>query len=217
MSMRRWEKLLDILYPPKCAFCGRLLEDSAVRICDGCVSSLPYTDGKCADARFVSRVRAPLYYENDVRQALLRFKFHSSPYLAETFGGMIAEEVRRDPPMDFDILSWIPLSRRRKRKRGYDQAELLCRAAGKKLGYPAISTLRKKRDVPAQSGLNSAEERRANISGCYEAIDPNAIRGKRILLIDDIVTTGSTLSEAAKMLLLAGAEEVFASTVATRR
>lgn len=95
----------------------------------------------------------------------------------------------------------MPLSAKRCHRRGYDQAQLLAEAAAEVLGTKAVPLLRKARDVSPQSRLRTPEERRANISGCYVVRSADAVRGKRILLIDDVITTGSTLSECARMLL----------------
>ena len=130
-------------------------------------------------------------------------------------GALIAESVRECLTGKYDLISWVPLSEKRLRERGYDQAMLLALAAALELDDVAVETLRKKPQTqPPQSGTESADERRANISGAYEVIDSELVRGKRILLIDDIITTGSTLSECARTLMLAGAEGVVCAAVA---
>lgn len=102
-------------------------------------------------------------------------------------------------------------------RRGYDQAQLLAEAAAEVLGTKAVPLLRKARDVSPQSRLRTPEERRANIAGCYVVRSADAVRGKRILLIDDVITTGSTLSECARMLLTAGAVSVRGAALACHR
>ena len=111
----------------------------------------------------------------------------------------------------------MPLSRARRWKRGYDQAELLARELARRCGIPCERLLRKRRNNPAQSGMRSDEARRRNVKGKYRAVSPEAIRGKRIMLVDDIVTTGATLSECAGVLKAAGAKAVCAVTVAQAR
>ena len=114
----------------------------------------------------------------------------------------------------FDLICWAPVSKKRRRKRGYDQGELLAREAAKQLGRECVPLLKKVRDTPAQSGLKDPSARRANVMGAYQAVEPALVVGKRILLVDDVVTTGETLSECASTLLMAGAEEVFCVTLA---
>ena len=94
---------------------------------------------------------------------------------------------------------------------------LVAMAAALELDDVAVSTLEKFKNVEKQSSMGSAEKRRANISGVYRAVDPELIAGKRILLIDDIITTGSTLSECARTLLDAGAKEVLCAAIAQTR
>jgi predicted amidophosphoribosyltransferase len=92
--------------------------------------------------------------------------------------------------------------------------ELLAQAVSAELGIPAIQTLEKFRDNRANSGLRDPAERRANVLGVYRPVQPGRFRGKRVLLLDDIVTTGATASECARVLLTAGAEEVIFGAVA---
>ena len=106
------------------------------------------------------------------------------------------------------------MSRRRLRKRGYDQAELLARSACRRWDVKPVRLLEKIRDNPAQSGMTDAAARRANVEGVYRAAEPESIQGRRILLVDDICTTGATLVECAGILRSAGAAEVVCAVVA---
>ena len=117
---------------------------------------------------------------------------------------------------DFDILTWVPVSPLRRFKRGYDQVELLARAVGRELGTEPIRLLRKTRNAPPQSGISGEAARRANVLGAYRVTDPQAIRNKRILLLDDVITTGATASECARTLLTAKAKQVNCAAVARR-
>ena len=103
------------------------------------------------------------------------------------------------------------------KRQGYDQAFLLASAAAEALGEKAVATLRKARHNRAQSGLGEDAARRANVIAAYEVLDREAVRGRRVLLIDDIVTTGATLSECARTLLAAGAKEVVCAAAARAR
>ena len=123
------------------------------------------------------------------------------------------EQIARDLP-EADMITWVPISAKRLRKRGYDQVQLLARAVGPELGIPVEPLLEKIRDNRANSGLKTPAERRANVLGVYKAVGQEHFRGKRVLLLDDIVTTGATASECARVLLTAGAEEVIFAAVA---
>lgn len=210
--------LLDLLYPPKCAFCHKIVNNGSARICPDCESKLPYTNdfGK-QKVEFVSLCVAPLYYENDVRESLLRFKFESCTGYAKAYAPLIADCVRQTMLDKFDILSWVPVSRKRLRERGYDQAELLAKAVAKELNLRAEPVLKKVQNTRPQSGAGSAEKRRANISGAYRVLSVERVRGKSILLLDDIITTGATVRECAKTLGLAGADAVYCASAARGR
>lgn len=154
------------------------------------------------------------YYNGKVRHSILLYKFYNRRSYGSIYGRLLAEKLLREPLCDYDILTWVPVSRRRNYFRGYDQVELIALAAGKKLETPAMATLRKVRHTRPQSRLSDISQRKANVLGAFAVIDPAAVAGKRILLLDDIITTGSTISECARVLLTAGAKEVHCAAVA---
>lgn len=207
--------LLDLIFPPRCVFCRRFLKKGEKYVCGECLTSLPYADGEERKGEFFSVCVAPLYYEGKVRDSFLRFKFKNATHYTAYYGKILAERIAKSLSGKYDYITWVPLSKKRLKKRGYDQAMLLAMATALELGDVAVELLRKTVDVPAQSGIDAHEKRRANVSGAYEVIDPELVRGKRILIIDDIVTTGSTLSECARVLLMAGAESVVCAALAT--
>ncbi len=210
--------LLDLLYPPRCIFCRTLLKKGERAVCGKCRNELPYTqNGGAQSGDFFSVCVAPMYYEGAVRESILRYKFKEATGYAKTYGELVAGCIRDNLNGRYDLISWVPLSSRRYKERGYDQAMLLALAAALELGDVAVSTLEKHRDVARQSSMGSAEKRKANISGVYHVTDPELIDSKRILLIDDIVTTGSTLSECARVLLESGAREVLCAAIARSR
>ena len=146
---------------------------------------------------------------------MLRFKFHGAACYSSIFGELLAAEVKRSG-MEADIITWIPLSRKRLRKRGYDQARLLAEETAKWLHMPCMPLLDKIRNNPAQSGIADREARQRNVDGAYRLHMTTDIVGKKILLIDDIVTTGATMEEAAKVLCRSGAEAVYGAAAETR-
>ena len=163
---------------------------------------------------YFSECIAALHYTGSVREAILRYKFHGAQAYAHAFGKLLAERIGSEFQGQFDILSWVPLSRDRRRRRGYDQAGLLARHAALQLGYTVEPVLKKRHGVKPQSVSGDKTRRRANIADAYSVIDAGRVTGKRILLVDDIVTTGSTMSECARTLLLAGAEDVMGAALA---
>ena len=214
MCVLSW--LLDLLYPPKCIVCGRLLTDSGP-VCPRCMGALPEFDGAAPSVRFTSGGAVSFFYEGALRESFLRFKFGGAFFYAQTYGAWMAHTIQDRLAGKFDVLTWAPVSRARKRKRGYDQAELLCREIGKALGQAPIAALRRIKDPPAQSTLADAAARRANVSGAYRPERPERFAGKRVLIVDDIVTTGATLAECSRTLLHAGAADVVYAAFAAPR
>jgi competence protein ComFC len=213
--MSFFSTVMDLLFPPKCPFCHHVLRDSRQLLCSSCEQSLPYTKNDCTqEGDYFSICVSPLYYEGVVRESFHRFKFKSATGYAGAYGKLIANCIRENLMGQYDLISWVPLSAQRLKHRGYDQSMLLAMSTALELEDVAVETLIKHTDVPAQSGLGGEEHRRANIAGVYKASDPDLVAGKRILLIDDIITTGSTLSESAKTLKLAGAEQILCATLA---
>lgn len=210
--------ILDLLFPPRCVFCRSILKTAERGICKSCLVNLPRTkNGGVQTGEFFSVCYSPVYYEDKVRSSFLRFKFNDATAYADTYGRLIADCIRENLEGRYDIISWVPLSAKRLKKRGYDQAMLIAMSAALCLDDVAVELLTKHTDVPAQSGSGSVEKRRANINGVYAVSDEELVRGKRVLLIDDIVTTSATLSECARTLRLSGADEVLCCTLARAR
>lgn len=210
--------LLDLIYPPRCAFCHDFVKNGQVLVCEHCKDALPITlDGGRQKKPFLSVCIAPFYYEKDVKDSLHRFKFFGCTGYARAYAPYVAALIRRELVGDFDLLSWGPISRARLRRRGYDQSALLAKAVGRELGLRPIKTLKKIRNTAPQSLAGSAEKRRANIAGAYAAVRPERFSGKRVLLLDDIITTGATVSECARTLGIAGADKVLCAAVARSR
>ncbi len=211
--------LLDLFFPPKCVFCAKPLRPGEREVCVHCAGHLPWLAGEKAvrTAGDCSQVVSPLRYEGPVRDSIRRYKFGGRRGYSGAYGKLVAGAVRTHLTGRYDVISWVPLSDKRRKERGYDQAFLLATATALELGDVAVETLRKVRHVDAQSGLVADAARAANVKNAYAAVDPELVEGRRVLLIDDVVTTGSTLSECARTLLAAGALEVVGATLARAR
>ena len=215
--MSGYAALLDLFFPPKCPFCGKVLDHAG--ICPACEKALPWTE-EGAGVRELSggvRCAAPLWYEGKVREGLLRFKFQGARAAAGPLGELVARCAAERFSGVFDVVTWVPVSRRRLRSRGYDQARLLAESACRLWEVRPEQLLQKITDNPAQSGLTEEAARRANVLGVYEAAEPERIQGCRILLVDDICTTGATLAECARTLRDAGAADVMCVCAALAR
>lgn len=207
-------ELLELLFPTKCPFCGKLLKQGQTLLCPDCQRDLPWTQGERQKVEFVSQCVSPLWYRDLVRLSHHRYKFRGIQAYAVPYARLMAQCVNDRLQGEFDMITWVPLSRFRRWRRGYDQAQLLAERLGEELGTPCEPLLRKVRNTKAQSGLKGESRRRANVLGAYAACRKARPEGRRILLVDDVVTTGSTLSECARMLLSVGAAQVVCVTLA---
>lgn len=207
----RKDALLDLFFPPKCAFCGRI---GVHGVCDVCAKALPYAESPLREGPGFGKCAAPLRYEGIVRDSILRFKFHGAQSAAEGYGSLLAQCAAEELGGEFDVVTWAPVSKKRLKTRGYDQSRLLAAETSKVWGGTPVALLKKTRDNPPQSGLG-APERRGNVIGVYAAVNVERIQNARVLLIDDIVTTGSTLSECVRILKEGGAQSVVCACLAS--
>ena len=205
--------LLYLLFPPRCVLCRCFLSKEETDFCRHCRENAPELERSDFRLSFVARWTGIWYYKDAVRNSLIRYKFHGRRSYAPAYGRALAMHLRKKGFDEFDVLTFVPIAPLRKLTRGYDQVELLARAVGMELNVEPVRTLRKIRNTPPQSGIKDVSRRRANVLGAYKATDPALVRGKRILLLDDIITTGATASECARVLLTAGAKEVFCAAV----
>lgn len=216
--MKLLEALLDLVYPPRCVFCHRLLPGSGISVCRTCREQLPYT-GTLAERSKIKSIEhcfSPLFYEKTVRDSLHRYKFEQRRGYAGVYADFMLKCIDENQ-ISCDSITWVPVSRRRLHERGYDQSELLARAIAAKRGVPCLRLLEKSRHTRQQSLIKDPGQRKANVKGAYRCVDPSLAAGRRFLLVDDIVTSGATLSECAKVLKEAGAAGIIALTVARKR
>ena len=209
-----FHKLLNLLFPPRCVLCKGFLKENETDFCHTCRQSAPERIKSDFHLSFVAGWTTVWYYKDDVRNSLLRYKFYGHRHYAPAYGRILAMKLEKEQSTDFDVLTFVPIAPLRRFFRGYDQVELLAQAIGTELGCNCCRTLQKIRNTPPQSRIHDAARRRANVLGAYRAVSPESFQGKRVLLLDDIITTGATVSECARVLLTAGAKEVFCAAMA---
>lgn len=204
----------NLIYPQKCVLCRTVLPPEGNDLCVRCRREAPeflYSRKKISHtAGWISL----WLYKDHVRKSILRYKFSHTRHYAKAYGRLLAMRIITSMDTEFDAVTWVTPSIRRQLVRGFDHGRKLAKATAKELGLPLQRTLTKVIHNPAQSASSSAAARRANVLGAYKAFRPAQIAGKRILLIDDVVTTGATASECAKTLMLSGAKSVHLATVA---
>jgi len=209
--------LWDLLFPHKCILCGCVLEQSEMDLCHDCRMDSPECPVSRRKLPFLDSWVAIWFYEDHVRHSLLRYKFHGLRAYAPAYARLLSMKLLQEHPDGFDLITYVPISPLRKFRRGFDQVELLAQYVGKELSMTPVKLVKKVRHNRPQSGIVGEAQRRANVLGVYRVTDPERVRGKRILLLDDIITTGATANEAARVLLTAGGEEVHFGAVAAVR
>ena len=229
------ENLLNIFFPKdiKCLICGRELDTNTLYcICDSCMEELPFNTGKTclrcdsaisSDANYCVNCKnsAPQYkrnksvflYDGVVKKFVRQLKFDNKKFYASTLSNFIASEYVK-LNKDFDIIIPVPIHKDREKRRGYNQATLLCTSLKEKLKLNVDeNVLTKERATRSQAYL-SREEREKNLEDAFKVVDRKLVKGKTILLVDDVFTTGTTINECAKTLRSAGAKEVHSLTLA---
>lgn len=225
------EKCLDILYPPRCPACNGILEDSRRNICPKCEQTfhsvsehyclkcgkpVAETEEYCEECRSrdrkFSQGRGIFLYNTQMKQSLLRYKYYGSreygKYYAEAICRYAGADIMRWQP---DVIVPVPLHRRKKRMRGFNQAADLAERTGKLLGIPFTEEIVYKiKETRSQKKLDS-DERKRNLKNAFRTV--TSVKGLRILIIDDVYTTGSTMEAMAECLLEGGAEVVFFVTL----
>lgn len=207
---------MELFFPPHCVFCGRIIAPGT-KVCGTCAGIIsPVNALRCMNLPGSGEniPCAVLYfYEDQVRDSMIRFKFQGEKRNADYYAEQLAKLIRsRMQTFSFDLVTAVPISRERKKKRGYNQSELIARKIAGELGVPYEECLEKIYDNPEQHRLLRGE-RVKNVLEVYRAGTAET-SGKKILLVDDIVTTGSTLSECTRILLNSGANTVVCAAVA---
>ena len=212
-TMRFYEfrrRAAAVLYPNRCPFCRKLISAKEY-YCGQCRRHLPYVYGKLKPPENVSRLTAVCWYSRRARDAVLSLKYGGLIYPADAFALMMSEKLLRDRDIvgKADVLVPVPSGFLSAADRGFSTAQVICRRMALRLDIPMEDAVGAS-DSKAEQKTLSAKKRRENaMNGFY--VRKNAdIEGKRVMLIDDVSTTGSTLSAIAKKLLDAGAGEVSA-------
>ena len=207
--------MLHLLFPPKCVLCRKILKKNQQDLCDDCRKHTQNFTKAKRNIPFVAHWTCLWYYKDNVAKSIQRYKFGACRHYAPIYAQYMAARISEDFKEDFNIISWVPVSRLRRFRRGYDQSQLLAMEIAKLYNHKSVQVLKKVRHNRPQSGIAEPARRRANVLGAYKVLDAELVRGKRILLVDDVITTGATTSECARTLLIAGAKSVSCIAVAS--
>lgn len=225
-----WRGLIDLVYPPKCLVCGDM---QATYLCASCYAdierikppccprcAMPTPEGPCrecpgVDFSFDSATAAGVY-SGVLKDAIHQLKYSGHRVMAPYLYELLVELLRSRNVLlqKIDCIVPVPIHPKRQRERGFNQSELLARGVGRALAIPVLSNaIRKSRLTPRQVELTGSL-RREIVVGAFEVVRVDGFAGRRVLLIDDVFTTGSTCDAAASALRSGGAREIHVLTVA---
>lgn len=206
----------ELVFPSRCVICRKVIA-AGEHICPECARELSPTGGQCYQhGDFFDACYSPFFYAEPLRPSFHRYKFNGLRNYAVPYGKWMADCLVREEQTRFDIVTWAPLNRLRLWQRGYDQSELLAAQISRQLRLPLSPTMKKAHRKPLSRQSGSKALRAAVVLGAYSMGKGVDVTGKRILLVDDIITTVSTLTECARILKTAGASEVICVTLARR-
>ncbi len=207
-------KLLYCIFPTKCLSCGRVIGVDEC-ICEECNKIYKPRPSAKLGNKYLTSCAYSFYYEGNVKRAIWRFKFRSKLHYGDIFAKYMLDcfnEYYFNSRIDYIVA--VPMSKHKKRSRGYNQTEILAKLLSKKCGVPCVKDgLIKVKDNKDQHGM-TLSERRVNIKGVFGVNKNIDFHGKRVIIIDDVLTTGLTMYECAKMVKKSGAEAVYGIGIA---
>ncbi len=206
-----YEFVLNSFFPVRCPYCDIVIDPQRYA-CGECSKNFPeipittYIEGGI-------RCVAPFLYKDSYAEAVKRFKFNSRAQYAKAFAFALVNALGSSGvDLNFDYITCVPMHKEQRIKRGYNQSQLLARHCAELMQTVYIDALEKFRQNQVQHTLSGAE-RRKNVKGVYRALNKEKLKDKRVLIIDDIVTTGSTLAECTKILSKSGCGEICCAVV----
>jgi len=217
--------LIDFIYPPCCSFCQSLLTVGKDLLCTTCWNELPiYSLSANIRDEIAEKMQIPVLisqantvwqFDYRVQHVIHQLKYNHHSWMAYKIALFIAELIQRDYEYShFDYLIPVPLHKNRQRKRGFNQSQLICNALSKIIHTSVNATaLRRIKNTESQTKLNRMQ-RIQNMENAFVIKENDAIRDKTILLIDDVITTGSTINACAQQLMKSGAKAVYAMSAA---
>jgi len=215
---------LDLLFPARCLSCGR----EKGYICPGCMDTLerlkppvcpvcniPLTNNRQCDCRYFKSLDgliSPFVFRGTIRQAVIQLKYHNLRAIAPLLGSLLWD-CWSARPAPADILAAVPLHKKRLRRRGYNQSQLLVNQLSRLSGIPCAKSLVKIQNTPSQVEAQHTRARRVNVEKAF-LVAGDEFHGKKVLIVDDVATTGATLDSCATALKEAGALTVRGLTLA---
>ena len=203
------ENILGLIYPNVCGFCGKICKESLCKKCEIKIKEYEINIVRKIKDKYFDELLCLFKYEDEIRETLIKYKFQNKAYLYKTFSKIILKNKKVCGFLkNYDIIIPVPISKKRKKQRGYNQSYLITREIAHNTNLKCEDKcLIKIKDIIEQSKLDK-KQREINIQNAYKIINREKVFNKKVLLLDDIYTTGSTVNECSKMLKQAGANEI---------
>ena len=216
--MKIFDFLLDIVFPNRCGFCGDFISWDKLS-CENCINKLEPTDNYLREDDFgnFTLCASTVEYTGTAKDGILNFKYHKGTNTAKYFLPSLVKNIGNNGILDeIDLITAVPMNRKRVEETGYNHAEVIAKLLAKSLGVGCnFKILGKNKSTHHQHDLTRRERLNAVKGSYYLKTKSSDIKGKTILLCDDIITTGATLSECSRILLNAGAKKIYCATLAT--
>ena len=227
------KRIIDFIFPPNytCICCGRDIFNNPYGVCEGCKSSLPFLTGRlcqhCSDilisdgdyckrckgkAQLYDKAISPFIYTDAIAKHIQNLKYNNAKYLAEPLSRFMADTFCNSK-ISTDFVTPVPLCTKRMKERGYNQSSLLADSFSKIVNIPVLDVLERVKETGTQTELNFIE-RQKNLKDAFRVVNKKLVKDKSVLVIDDVFTTGATVSECAKVLKKSGAKVVYVLTAA---
>ena len=207
-------KIFELIFPNVCGFCGEKINERYT--CRKCLNILEYYKEKVYFSsnfgEYLDGILCAFNYKGILKEKMLQLKFHNNKYISKTFGEILSYKITKYN-LGADIIVPVPICRKRYFERGYNQSEYIAKYVSKFCDIKLEKNILKKVKNNKRQSLLDATERKLNVKDVYAIKEKANVKGKNILLLDDIYTTGATLNECAKMLKLAGANKIIGITV----
>ena len=213
--MKILNRALDLIFPPICGFCEKIDKNYICNDCIKIVNTIAVNKQDTYNNKFFKKHLYIFQYEDIIREKLLKFKFENKSYLHRTFAEAILNNKENIKFIEqYDYLIPVPIHKKRKKHRGYNQSELIASTISEEVKNIKLKNniIKKYKNIIPQSSLNK-EQRVKNIINVYKITNKNIIKNKKILLLDDIYTTGSTVNECGRILIEGGCKEVGIITI----
>lgn len=210
-----FKTFMKMFYPQRCPYCNCVIEHSMIQ-CETCAKQMP----KRYFQNFAKGgypCYSPFFYKGIFATAVKRFKFQNYPQYSPQLAVHLAASIMdQKDDATFDFVTCVPMHPSRERKRGYNQSKLLARDVSKLIGVEYADLIKKVKDNREQHKCKSVAERRDNVRGVFAVEDKQVVKGKNILVIDDILTSGYTLGECCRILSKAGGSVIQCATLCAR-